>query len=117
MAIKDPTLRIPNLPIGPIVDKNLNPTQNEGLFRQSLVDLLQTYLGPEGVVSPEQSPTNVQTILNGVNEAGQYTMLPGTIIYQKDDSDYTKDKLIIAFRNSNTVGAQPKLYYVNVTAL
>lgn len=111
------TLRVPNLPIGPIVDKNGNPTDNELIFRQSLIGLLQTYFGSEGMVAPTQSEANVQTILNGVDGVtGQYTMLPGTILYQTAAA-YADDKVIIAFRNSLTAGTKPKLYYINVTAL
>lgn len=124
------TLRVPNLPIGPIVDKDGKPTQNEMIFRQALIDLLQTYLGQEGAVAPDQSAANVQTILNGQDISGNYTMLPGTMIYRTDatvpampgDPTYPADKLIVAFRNPATAlpyvpGSQPVLYYVNVTAL
>lgn len=107
--------RVPNLPIGPIVDKNGNPTQNEQLFRQSLIDLLQLYLSPEGIVMPSQSPTNVTVIQNGTNDSGQATMLPGTVIYKQHATDYTQDALIVAFRSSNTVGAVPSIKTITVT--
>lgn len=111
-------IRIPNLPIGPIVDKDGNPTDNELIFRQALIDLLQKNFGPEGIVSPAQSPANVQVINNNLDAINNvYTMAPGTFIYQQDGADYTQDKMIISFRDSNTTGAQTKLYYINVTAL
>lgn len=120
----DPIKRIPNLPLGPIVDKDGNPTQNEQLFRQALIDLLQLYLGPEGIVAPNQSAANVQVILNGTNISGSYTMLPGTILYQTEDDGGTPplpiDKLIVAFRDPSVEyvpGAQPVLYKVTVTPL
>lgn len=117
MANRDVSIRVPNLPLGPMVDKDGNPTQNEQLFRQSLIDLLQLYFSPEGIVAPSQSPANVQVIKAGVDASGQSTMLPGTVIYQKHATDYTQDKVIIAFRSSNVDGAAPTLYYINVTAL
>jgi len=109
-------IRVPNLPLGPIVDKDGNPTQNEQLFRQALIDLLQLYLSPEGMVMPAQSPTNVTTIaanLDGIT--GQATCLPGTVIYQQHPSDYTQDSLVVAFRNSNTTGVAPVIKTVTVT--
>lgn len=122
-------IRVPALPIGPIVDKDGNPTANEVMFRQSLIDLLQRYLGQEGLVAPTQSTADVQIIKNHVNGVGSYTMLPGTMIYQTGETNnpppadnFPADKLIVAFRDPAiplpyVPGIQPKLYYVNVTAL
>lgn len=110
------TFRVPNLPIGPITDKDGNPTANEQMFRQGLIDLLQSYLGQEGIVAPSQSEANVQVIKNATNINGVATMLPGTIIYQ-EAAAFADDKLIVAFRSSLTPGAVPTLYYVNVTVL
>lgn len=115
MAITDPAVRVPNLPLGPIVDDKGNPTQNEQLFRQSLIDLLQLYLSPEGIVAPVQSPANVTVIQNGTNASGQATMLPGTIIYEQDPADFNNDALIVAFRSSNTTGAVPTIKTITVT--
>lgn len=116
--------RIPNLPLGPIVDKDGNPTQNEQLFRQALIDLLQLYLGSEGIVAPNQSADDVQKILNGTDIQGRYTMLPGTILYQTQVDGGSPplpiDKLILAFRNPAVeyhVGDKPVLYKVTVTPL
>ena len=111
----DVILRVPNLPVGPIADKDGNPTPNEQLFRQSLIDLLQLYLSPEGITSPTQSPTNVTVIQNGTNDSGQATMLPGTIIYQQDPTDYTQDALVVAFRSSNNTGDVPTIMTITVS--
>ncbi len=73
--------RIPNLPIGAITDKDGNPTANEQIFRQALIDLLQANFGPEGIATPVQSPANATIIQNAVDGiTGQATCSPGTII-------------------------------------
>ena len=109
-------LTVPNLPLGPIVDKDGNATENEQRFRQSLIDLLQTYFSPEGCVAPAQTPANVTIIQNAINGVtGQATCLPGTIIYQQHPTDYTQDALVVAFRNSNTAGVAPVFMTVTVT--
>ena len=66
--------RIPNLPSGPIADKDGNPTQAELNFRQMLLQQLQLLMGNEGMVMPTQSSDNITTIQNNS------TLTPGTNI-------------------------------------
>lgn len=108
--------RVPNLPIGPITDKDGNPTQNEQIFRQALIDLLQLYLSPEGIVAPVQAPANVTIIQNAIDGiTNQATCLPGTLLYSQHPTDYTQDALVVAFRTSNTPGVVPSFKTVTVT--
>lgn len=104
------TIRIPNLPMGPLVDKDGRPTDEEQTFRQALITLLQTFMGDEGLVMPTQDPTSVTQIQNNTQETPSgsygtplvtYTCDLGTMLYVQDPSDYTQDKVMIAVRNSN----------------
>lgn len=88
--------RIPNLPLGKIVDDNGNPTDDELTFRQALVTSLQNYMGNEGLVAPTQTATNITTIQNNQNSQGQYTCAFGTIIY-----DSTNNSIKIAIDNGS----------------
>lgn len=111
----DVNVRVPNLPIGPITDKDGNATASEQIFRQALIDLLNLYLGPEGIVMPPQPPTAVTTISTAVDGiTGQATMLPGTIIYEQDPANFNNDRLVVAFRSSNTTGAVPTVKTITV---
>ncbi len=90
-------IRIPNLPMGKMVDKEGDPTDNEMTFRQALITSLQSYMGNEGLVAPSQNSTNITAIQNnrvpnpvtGVPDA--YSCEPGTIIYNT-----TTNKLMVA---------------------
>lgn len=91
------SVRIPNLPMGRIVDDNGKPTDEELTFRQSLLTLLQQIAGTEGLVAPSQSATNIASIQsNQINVEGAsnnplYTCAGGTIIYNT-----TNDTLQVA---------------------
>lgn len=83
-------VRIPNLPIGRIVDDNGKPTDDELTFRQALLTLLEQIVGTEGLVMPQQPTTNITTIQNAkstipVGNSGAvdqtYTCAFGTMIY------------------------------------
>ncbi len=80
------TIRIPNLPLGPIVDKNGNPTAEELTFREALLGLLQTNFGPEGCVVPTQTAANITTIQNNTNSQGAYTCQFGTFLYDSTNN-------------------------------
>lgn len=105
------TVRIPNLPMGPLVDKNGMPTDEEQTFRQALVTLLQTFLGDEGLVMPTQDEDSATLIQNNTEETPSgsygtpivtYTCALGTMLYViVDPDDYTQDKVVIAVRNTN----------------
>jgi hypothetical protein len=82
--------RIPNLPSGPIVDKDGNPTQAELNFRQMLLQQLQLLMGNEGLVMPMQSSSNITTIQDNSNlvPGTNITTYPcqfGTMIYNETD--------------------------------
>ncbi len=60
--VPQPPIRIPNLPMGAIVDKDGNPTDDELTFRQALLSLLQKIAGGEGLVMPAQDEDNIDVI-------------------------------------------------------
>lgn len=105
------TIRIPNLPMGPLVDKDGYPTDEEQTFRQALLTLLQTFMGDEGLVMPTQDQASMIQIQNHTETtpAGTYgtpivtyTCALGTMLYViPDATDYTQDKVMVAVRNSN----------------
>lgn len=105
-------IRIPNLQMGRMVEEDGTPTQGELVFRQGLVQSLQTYMGNEGLVAPRQPPDNVTAIQDNVNPANNnsHTCAPGTIIYLQHLTDYTQDKLLVAFRTDNTESGGPVLF-------
>ena len=83
-------VRIPNLPMGRIVDENGKATDDEMTFRQALLTLLEQIVGTEGLVMPQQSSDNIATIQNNImyvpvaNAATPnaiYTCAYGTMIY------------------------------------
>lgn len=81
------TIRIPNLPMGRIVDADGKPTDDELTFRQTLLTLLEQLLGTEGLVMPQQPTANITTIQNhtqktpGASSGTVYTCQFGTFIY------------------------------------
>lgn len=88
-----PTIRIPNLPSGPIVDANGYPTMEEQTFRQALLTLLQNLFGDAGMVMPSQTTANMTTIQNnqqetpGTTTGFVYTCAPGTFLYNSDTNE------------------------------
>lgn len=80
-------IRIPNLPVGQIVDKNGNPTDDELTFRQALITSLQRNFGNEGIVAPTQDATNITAIQNNqlpdpvTGIPNQYSCAYGTFLY------------------------------------
>lgn len=98
MANNDLT-RIPNLPMGPITDKNGNPVDDELTFRQSLITNLQKLFGNEGVVVPTLNATQITTIQNHTITKGAetfYTCQYGTIVYNS-----TANSIMIAVNNGS----------------
>ncbi len=108
--------RIPNLPLGQIVNDNGMATDDELAFRQALITSLQSYMGNEGLVAPTQIEGSapgtdyVTQIQNHQNAQGQYTCQLGTIIYSQHPTDYTQDKVVIAVRNSNDYPVSAPLF-------
>lgn len=86
MAVQNPNIRVPNLPVGKMVGEDGNPTPEELTFRQRLVSSLQDNFGPEGLVAPTQDATNIaiiqnHTIPNPSGGAPIPTCQFGTILY------------------------------------
>ena len=83
-------IRIPNLPMGKIVDANGMPTDDEMTFRQTLLTLLQQFIGNEGLVMPSQTAANILLIQNntaqaqGATPAFTNTCAFGTMIYESN---------------------------------
>ena len=103
--------RIPNLPSGPIVDKNGNATPAELNFRQALLSALQNIVGNEGMQTPNQSATNIATIVANSDtvpgtDITNFTCAGGTLLY-----DSTNDSLKVVI----LVGGTPTLKTVTVT--
>ena len=100
--MSDPVITIPNLPSGPLVDKDGYPTGDELTFRQSLITLLQRLVGSEGLVMPTQTADNITTIQNNTipiytNPASTaYTCQYGTCLY-----DSTDNSIRIAINNGS----------------
>lgn len=110
-------LRVPNLPLGKIVDENGMPTDDELTFRQALVTLLQKLFGNEGVVMPSQPQANVTAIQNYTNPQGQKTCQFGTIIYIPSTTAFPaapNDSLVVAF-NDGTAAQEPVFKTITVT--
>ncbi len=84
MAQSRDVIRVPNLPLGQVVDEDGMATDDEMTFRQALVSGLQRLFGNEGVVVPTQSAANIITIQNNTNPQGQFTCAFGTILYNSD---------------------------------
>lgn len=84
---EDYEVRIPNLPLGRMVDENGMPTEEETNFRQALIALLQLNFGNEGLVPPAHDATNIALIAagqqqnQGASDSPTYTMKPGSILY------------------------------------
>jgi hypothetical protein len=89
-------IRIPNLPIGKMVDDEGNPTTGELTFRNALVSSLQNYVGNEGLVAPTQLASDITVIQNNQLSNNEYTCAFGTIIY-----DSTNNSIRIAVNNGS----------------
>lgn len=103
--------RIPNLPSGPIVDKDGNATATELTFRQALISSLQGLVGNEGVQVSNQSTANIATIIGNTNSVPgtnitNYTCAGGTLFY-----DSTLNVLQVAI----LVGGTPTLKTITVS--
>lgn len=109
-------VRVPNLPLGKIVDDNGYPTPEELTFRQALVTLLQTLFGNEGLVMPTQTTTNITSIVGNTAltpgaTATTYTCLPGTMIYNSTNNTFE----VMLF--TNTTDGIPARYLVTTTVI
>lgn len=89
-------IRIPNLPLGIMVDDKGNATDNELTFRQALITNLQNLFGDEGVVVPTQtdaaSPNDfIKQIQDNQLPNGQYTCGFGRFLY-----DATNNRILVS---------------------
>lgn len=96
---QQPPVRVPDLPIGQMTDKDGNPTDTEQTFRQNLVTGLTSIIGNEGLVAPTQTAANITVIQNNttVNPSGGApvaTCQYGTFIY-----DSTNNRMVVAIDN------------------
>lgn len=98
-------VRIPNLPLGKLVDTDLNPTDDEITFRHTLITSLQKNFGDEGVVIPTQPTANITIIQNNQNQATppQYTCQAGTFIYDSDTNSVKVAILVAGVPTFKTV--------------
>lgn len=88
--------RIPNLPTGPMIEKDGYPTDDEQTFRQILVSSLQNNFGNEGCVVPTQSnaaaPNDYITqIQDNQLPNGEYTCGFGRFLY-----DETNNRVLVS---------------------
>jgi hypothetical protein len=104
IPIQRDSVRIPNLPMGKIVDDNGMPTQDEQTFRQALLTLLESIAGNEGLVAPILTSSQITTVQNnsqqvpGANPGFYYTCQYGTIVYNS-----TANSIQIAIDNGSGV--------------
>jgi len=91
----DSVIRVPNLPLGKLVDESFNATDDELTFRHTLITCLQKNFGNEGVVIPTQDSANIAIIEANQNENLQYTCQAGTFIYDSD-TDTVKVSILVA---------------------
>lgn len=104
-------VRIPNLPVGPIVDANGMPTGEELTFRQALLSLLEQFMGTEGLVMPGQTTSDINTIVANTNNTEGatgtvYTCNPGTFLYDTTDN---------SIKVTVMSGGQPMVKTVTIT--
>ncbi len=90
-------IRVPNLPIGKMVDENGMPTAEEQMFRQALMTLLQTNFNNQGVVIPSQTQADLLIIQNNVvtkqspsstDTIESYSCKFGTLLYKPSTTAY-----------------------------
>ncbi len=80
-------IRIPNLPMGKVVDENGFASDDEQTFRQTLISSLQDNFGSEGCVIPSLSASDISIIQNNSyisqtdNVTVIYTCQYGTMVY------------------------------------
>lgn len=82
-------IRIPNLPMGKVVDENGFASDDEQTFRQTLISSLQDNFGSEGCVVPSQTTANITTIQDNtyIDQATGdtvYSCKGGTLVYDTD---------------------------------
>ena len=89
-------VRIPNLHMGEMVDKDGYPTDDEQTFRQVLITNLQRLMGNEGLVIPSLTTTEITAIENNIDIQGRRTCAYGTMVY-----DTTVNQVKVAINIGN----------------
>ena len=118
MVASRDVIRVPNLPVGKITDKEGNPTDDELTFRQALVTGLQKNIGNEGLIAPSQTNaaapddfiTQIQNhrIPDPITFApGQYSCGFGRFLY-----DETNNRILVSV---DVGGGVPGFAEVNIT--
>ncbi len=103
------SFRIPNLPMGQIVDEKGMPTDDELTFRQALIGLLQQFFGEEGMVMPQQSAADILVIQNhteqnpGATPPTSFTCAPGTFLYNSTNDTVEVSVLVGGIPTFKTV--------------
>lgn len=87
-------IRVPNLPVGQLIDETGHATDDFLTYLQALTQSLQQNYGAEGLVMPTQTDTNITTIQNNQDQQGRYTCQYGTLIY-----DETNNSIRVAVNN------------------
>lgn len=77
-------MNVPELPVSPLTMSDDYPSPQEYQFRQNLIQALQSVTSDEGLVPPSQNSANITIIQNATNDQGQFTCMPGTLIYNTD---------------------------------
>lgn len=86
-------VRIPNLPMGHIVEDGGMPTDDELTFRQTLITNLQRLIGNNGVVLPSLTSLEIADLANqkryepGQLASAQYTTAFGTLVYDSTTNE------------------------------
>ncbi len=82
-------IRVPNLPVGKMVEESGEATAEEQMFRQALITLLQKNFNVQGVVVPSQTQANLTIIQNNVvttpnasTSVTNYSTQFGTLLYK-----------------------------------
>lgn len=118
-------VRIPNLPMGRIVDQDGRPTDEEMFFRQSLLSLLLELIGAQGVVVPSQTQTDADKIATNTVDTPDgsggmitsFTCQLGTLLYIPSTATYPaapNDKLVVAM-DDGTAAHAPTFKTITVT--
>lgn len=93
-------MNIPNLPpLSTIVDENGVRTPVEQVFMQQLITELQNNAGPQGLVAPTVTNAQIALIENNKDILGNYTLQPGTIVYNSDRAGVPLTSMMIAVPN------------------
>jgi hypothetical protein len=108
-----PVIRIPNLPIGQVVNDQGHATDDELTFRHTLITSLQNNFGNEGCVVPTQAndaaPNDfIRQIQDNQQSNGQFTCGFGRFLY-----DATNKRILVSIDDGT---GTPKFMEVTLAA-